>query len=63
MSTALITRFKFHNEKSTKGFITRYMPWHVEFFDLKVEALKREKYLRTGVGRAWVKEKNLTNQF
>ncbi|WP_394801483.1 GIY-YIG nuclease family protein [Belliella filtrata] len=24
MSTDLITRFKFHNEKSTKGFTTRY---------------------------------------
>ncbi|WP_291787572.1 GIY-YIG nuclease family protein [Cecembia sp.] len=28
MTSDLITRFKFHNSKSTKGFTLRYRPWN-----------------------------------
>jgi putative endonuclease len=58
MTSDLITRFHFHNSKSTKGFTTRYRPWmilHVEFFESKSEAFQRESYLKTGKGREWVK--------
>ncbi|MBN7810834.1 GIY-YIG nuclease family protein [Algoriphagus sp. H41] len=58
MTSDLITRFHFHNSKSTKGFTTRFRPWtvvHVEFFGEKADALRREKYLKTGTGREWVK--------
>ncbi len=45
-----------HNEgKST--FTKRGMPWiliHNEIYETKAEALKREKFLKTGVGRAWL---------
>jgi putative endonuclease len=59
MTSDLITRFHFHNSKSTKGFTLRFRPWtviHVEFFELKSAALKREKELKSGKGREWIKQ-------
>ena len=59
----LIDRFKSHNQLATKGFTSKYRPWtviHVEFFYSKTDAMKREKYLKTGVGREWIK-KNIKN--
>ncbi|GAB6281482.1 MAG: GIY-YIG nuclease family protein [Ignavibacterium sp.] len=45
-----------HNTgKST--FTKRGMPWiliHKEDYKTKAEALKREKFLKTGVGRGWL---------
>ncbi|MFD2200999.1 GIY-YIG nuclease family protein [Shivajiella indica] len=58
MTSELITRFRFHNSKSTKGYTLRYRPWyciHVEFFDSKKEALYREKELKSGKGRDWIR--------
>ena len=54
----LISRFHSHNQFSKKGFTVRYRPWkviHVEFFEKKPEAMKREKYLKSGKGRNWIK--------
>ncbi|MEB2774247.1 GIY-YIG nuclease family protein [Algoriphagus sp. D3-2-R+10] len=59
MTSDLITRFHFHNSKSTKGFTLRYRPWiviYVEFFQLKKDAMKREKELKSGKGREWIKK-------
>ncbi|MDF2157922.1 GIY-YIG nuclease family protein [Algoriphagus sp. CAU 1675] len=59
MTTDLITRFHFHNAKSNKGFTIRYRPWiviHVEFFLEKSVAAKREKELKTGKGRDWIRQ-------
>jgi putative endonuclease len=59
MTSDLITRFKFHNSKSTKGFTLKFRPWyciHTEFFDLKREALLREKELKSGKGREWIRK-------
>lgn len=53
----LINRFHSHNSLSKKGFTTRFRPWmvaHVEFFEVKSEALKREKQLKAGAGRRWI---------
>jgi putative endonuclease len=64
MTSDLITRFHFHNFKFTKGFTLRYRPWtvlHVEFFGSKKEALAREKELKCGKGREWVKQNILTS--
>jgi len=64
MTTDLITRFQFHNSKSTKGFTLRYRLWtviHVEFFESKAHALLREKILKSGKGREWVKNNLLPN--
>ena len=58
-TTNLIERFKSHNELSKKGYTKNYRPWiviHVAFFNSKTLALNREKYLKTGVGREFVKK-------
>jgi putative endonuclease len=59
----LIERFKSHNILSSKGFTVKYRPWiviHVEFFKTKSEAMKREKYFKSGVGREYIKEIKIT---
>ena len=54
----LIERFKSYNELGIKGYTLKFRPWkviNVEFFDLKSEAMKREKFLKTGSGRTFIK--------
>jgi len=54
----LIDRFKSHNKLSTKGFTKRYRPWkviYVEFFNDKKNALKLERFLKSGQGRKYIK--------
>nr|WP_238698728.1 GIY-YIG nuclease family protein [Flavobacterium circumlabens] len=54
----LMERFKSHNHLGTKGYTVKFRPWmviHVEFFSSKSEAMKREKYLKTGIGREFIK--------
>ena len=54
----LINRIHSHNHFSTKGYTVRFRPWeviHVEFFQSKTEAMQREKYLKSGAGRDWIK--------
>ena len=53
----LISRFKSHNELSTKGYTIRYRPWeviHVEIHATKKQAMNREKFLKSGKGREWM---------
>ena len=53
----LIERFKSHNYLGTKGYTLNFRPWkviHVEFFNSKAEAMKREKYLKSGIGREFI---------
>ena len=55
----LIERFKSHNVLGVKGYTIKYRPWkvvYVEFFTSKSEALKREKFLKAGNGREFVKK-------
>ena len=55
----LISRFRSHNEFATKGHTLKFRPWkviHLAFFDSKTEAMKYEKYLKTGVGREFIKK-------
>ncbi|QCW99704.1 GIY-YIG nuclease family protein [Aggregatimonas sangjinii] len=59
-TTSLIERFKSHNVLATKGYTTKFRPWtvvHVEFYTTKSEAIKREKFLKSGAGRAWLRKK------
>lgn len=54
----LIERFKSHNILETKGYTLKFRPWkviHVEFYNSKSDAMKREKYLKTGIGREFIK--------
>jgi putative endonuclease len=58
-TTNLIGRFKSHNSLGVKGFTIKYRPWevvYVDFFYCKADALKKEKYLKTGIGREFIKE-------
>ncbi|WP_245189508.1 GIY-YIG nuclease family protein [Lunatimonas salinarum] len=58
MTADLITRFKFHNIKAIKGFTTRFRPWYcilVENYHSKNIALNREKFLKSGNGRQWIR--------
>ena len=55
----LIERFKSHNFLETKGYTLKFRPWkviHMESFPSKAEAMKREKYLKTGIGRDFIKK-------
>jgi len=55
----LIERFKSHNYLGKKGFTLRYRPWIVVFvepFNDKSKARKREKELKSGKGREWVRK-------
>ncbi|MBK8557732.1 MAG: GIY-YIG nuclease family protein [Lewinellaceae bacterium] len=51
-------RLKSHNELGNKGWTIKYRPWvlvHTEEYETKSEAMQREKYLKSGVGREWLK--------
>jgi putative endonuclease len=51
-------RFISHNELGTKGCTIKYRPWKIilrEEYSTKSEAMSREKWLKSGVGRSFVK--------
>jgi putative endonuclease len=51
-------RLQEHNITESKGFTLRYRPWtliHTEVFDSKAEAMQKEKFYKSGVGRNEVK--------
>jgi len=53
----LIERYKSHNFFGKKGFTLKFRPWevvYVEFFYTKSDAVDREKYLKSGVGREFI---------
>ena len=50
----LDARIQSHNELATKGWTLKFRPWtliHTEQFDTKKDAMNREKWFKTGVGR------------
>jgi putative endonuclease len=55
----LINRFRSHQFLATKGHTIKYRPWkviHVEQYETKAEAMKRELALKGGQGRAWIRQ-------
>ncbi len=51
-----------HNELSKKGWTIKFRPWkivHVEVFQSKQDAIKREKFLKTGKGRVFISKEVL----
>jgi putative endonuclease len=55
----LIDRFHSHNSLGTTGWTCRYRPWiviHAEIFFQKSAAMVREKELKSGKGRDWIKQ-------
>ncbi len=50
-------RLKQHNAKQNKS-TKAYVPWeliHVEHFETRIEAREREKYLKSGIGREYIR--------
>ena len=59
----LIERFRSHNLLSRKGWTVRYRPWeviHIEIFDEKLQAMHRERFLKSGQGRHFIKTEILS---
>jgi putative endonuclease len=51
-------RIKSHNELSTKGYTIKYRPWkliYTEEYENKKTAMQREKFLKSGKGREFIK--------
>ena len=56
----IINRFHSHNELGKKGWTMKYRPWDViycEFFEMKSEAISREKHLKGAKAREWIRTK------
>ena len=65
-TSSLIERFKSHNELETKGFTIKFRPWKVVYLEVyisKTEAMNREKWLKTGNGRIFIKNLKSNNFF
>ena len=48
-----------HNDPRNKGWTSRYAPWELIYtqkFDNKTDALKKEKWLKSGIGREFIQE-------
>ena len=55
----LENRINYHN-KGKVTFTSKYIPWKLvlsEEFDTRSQALNREKWYKTGVGRQWINSK------
>jgi putative endonuclease len=55
----LESRLLSHNELGTKDWTKRYRPWelvYTESYQTKSTTLKREKELKTGVGREFIQK-------
>lgn len=52
-------RLAIHNQ-GLVNYSSKHMPWELvlfEQFETRSEAMKREKWYKTGVGREWIKSK------
>ena len=57
-SSNFAERFLSHNKLGKKGWTIQFRPWrliHSETYDSKEEAIKREKELKSGKGREWIR--------
>jgi len=57
-TASIIERFKSHNFLATSGYTVKFRPWKVvylEVYNSKTEAMYREKWLKTGNGRTFIK--------
>jgi putative endonuclease len=55
----LESRLLSHNQLGTKDWTKRYRPWNLVYtepYPSKSSALKREKELKTGVGREFIRK-------
>ena len=62
-TSSLIQRFYSHNLYSKKGHTTKFRPWIVvlvEYHESKKEAIMRERSLKSGQGRTYIRNKVLS---
>ena len=55
----LEARFKSHNALATKGWTVKFRPWilvHTESFETKIDAMRREKELKSARGRKFIRD-------
>ena len=58
-TSSLIERFYSHNFHATKGFTIKFRPWkvvYIEVFETKSEAMAKEKWFKSRVGRESIKK-------
>jgi len=58
-TSSIIQRFYSHNFLAKKGYTLQYRPWtvvYIEFYQTKSEALSREKWFKSGIGREYIKD-------
>ena len=58
ISNDVASRLSAHNSGYSK-YTSKFVPWvllHTEAFDTRLEARAREKYLKSGAGRRWMKK-------
>ena len=63
MTSNMEERFKSHNELGKKGWTLNFRPWeliYTEDFEIKIEALQREKQLKGAKGREWIRETKIS---
>lgn len=61
-TTDMQARFLSHNELGIKGWTIKFRPWiiiHTEEFYNKAEAMRREKWFKSGIGRDYIKNELL----
>jgi putative endonuclease len=57
-------RYLSHNELGQKGWTINFRPWRIVYFEnhtTKDGALKRERELKGGKGREWIRKSILNN--
>ncbi|MBX2962945.1 MAG: GIY-YIG nuclease family protein [Cyclobacteriaceae bacterium] len=57
-TSSLTNRLASHNELATKGYTLKFRPWIVlitEHYETKTQAIKRERELKSGKGREYIK--------
>ena len=55
-------RFRSHSELSKKDWTKYFRPWVIvrkDFFDLKSNALKKEKHLKSAIGREFIRNNGI----
>ena len=60
----LIKRFHDHNFNNKSGYTVKHRPWivlYTEIYLSKKEAITREKYLKSGAGRDFIKKNVFPN--
>ncbi len=56
-TSSIIDRIHSHNFFAKNGYTIKYRPWevvYIEFFENKSDAIKKELWLKSGIGRDFI---------